>query len=384
MAKIGIEAQRIFRSKKHGMDMVALETVRELQKLTKDPGHEHEYVVFVKPDKDVCVRSSDGMKVVELAATTYPYWEQVMLPGAAVKHGVDLLHCTSNTAPLRTEMPLVITLHDIIYLEKSNNTTGSPTWYQKLGRFYRQWNVPRVVPKAHALITVSEFEKKRIQNHFGADLPVEVVYNGISSMFFDPPDETLKQAVKERYKLPDNFIFFLGNTDPKKNLPNVLEASIQILEQNESSLKVVIADYPSERIARLLKSRAKTQLISRFVLPGYINNQDLPAIYAQSKAFLYPSLRESFGIPILEAQASGAALVTSNTSSMPEVAGDGACLVNPNEPAEISAAVQKLLDDNAYREALIEAGRKNAGNFSWKRTAEQTLQVYNQILQGTA
>lgn len=381
MAKIGIEAQRIFRSKKHGMDMVALETVRELQKLADDPEHEHEYVVFVKPDKDVCVHSSKGMQIVELPATTYPYWEQVMLPGAAAKYGVDILHCTSNTAPLSTAMPLVITLHDIIYLEKNNSTAESATWYQKLGRLYRKWNVPRVVPKAHALITVSEFEKKRIQHHFGADVPVEVVYNGISPLFFDPPGETQKLAVKERYNLPDDFIFFLGNTDPKKNLPNVLEASIKILEQNDSSLKVVIADYPAERISRLLKSRAKTKLLNRFVLPGYIKNQDLPAIYAQSEAFLYPSLRESFGIPILEAQASGAALVTSNTSSMPEVAGDGACLVDPNKPDEITRAVLKLLNDRTYREALIESGRKNARNFSWKRTAEQTLWVYNQILQ---
>lgn len=376
MAKIGIEAQRIFRAKKHGMDMVALETVRQLQEM--DTGHE--YVVFVKPDEDECVSSSANMQVVKLPATTYPYWEQVMLPGAVKKYGVDLLHCTSNTAPLSLSVPLVVTLHDIIYLEKAKSAPKGATLYQKMGRIYRKWNVPRIVPKAVTLITVSEFEKKRIQKHFGPQTNVQVVYNGISDTFFTPPDASEKIRVKALYNLPDRFIFFLGNTDPKKNLPNVLKASIKILEESDDSLHIVIADYERERINQLLKTYGKPGLSSRFVLPGYMKNTDLPAVYAQSEVFLYPSLRESFGIPIIEAQASGAALVTSNTSSMPEVAGDAAVLVDPHQPQEIVEAVKKLSTDSEYRSALIEKGRKNARRFAWRNTAKETVEVYNKVL----
>lgn len=376
MARIGIEAQRIFRAKKHGMDMVALETIRCLQNMETG----HEYVVFVKPDEDRCVASSANLTVVELPATTYPYWEQVMLPGAAKKYGVDLLHCTSNTAPLSLVAPLVVTLHDIIYLENNKNAPKGATLYQKLGRLYRKWNVPRIVPKASALITVSGFEKKRIQQYFGEKTDVEVVYNGISDAFFSPPDTAERARVKAAYQLPERFIFFLGNTDPKKNLPNVLKATISILEQADASLQVVIADYERERIRQLLNRYGKPELEKRFVLPGYIKNTDLPAVYAEAEVFLYPSLRESFGIPIIEAQASGAALVTSNTSSMPEVAGAGACFVNPERPDEIAAAVARITSNPEYRDTLIEEGRRNARRFAWENTAHQTLGVYNKVL----
>lgn len=376
MARIGIEAQRIFRAKKHGMDMVALETVRHLQAIDS----EHEYVVFVKPDEDVCVTSSSKVKIVELPATTYPYWEQVMLPGAAKKHGVELLHCTSNTAPLSLSMPLVVTLHDIIYLEKAKQAPKGATLYQKMGRLYRKWNVPRIVPKASALITVSAFEKTRIQQYFGSQTEVEVVYNGISDTFFTPPDAAECARVQAAYALPERFIFFLGNTDPKKNLPNVLKAAISILEQADDSLHVVIADYERERIRQLLNAYGKPELETRFVLPGYMKNSDLPAVYARSEVFLYPSLRESFGIPIIEAQASGAALVTSDTSSMPEIAGKGACLVDPTRPEEIVSAVIKITSNPEYREKLIEDGRRNARRFSWKNTAQQTVKVYEKVL----
>ncbi|MCC5933569.1 MAG: glycosyltransferase family 4 protein [Candidatus Cyclonatronum sp.] len=373
--RIAIEAQRIFRPKKHGMDMVALETVRQLIEMQP---HGFEFFVFVKPDRDVCVASKGCVNIIELPATTYPYWEQVALPAALNKYKIDLLHTTSNTAPVSPAVPLIITLHDIIYLEKGG--VKGATWYQKLGTLYRKWNVPRVVPKASALITVSEFEKKRILQHFGPDTKVNVVYNGISDRFFQESDAAEIRRVKELYNLPDNFVFFLGNTDPKKNLPNVLKASLRILREGPENLYMVIADYDLVRLKTMLKEQNATELESRFVLPGYIKNTDLPAIYTSSALFLYPSLRESFGIPIIEAQACGAALITSNTSSMPEVAGPKALLVDPRNFNEIADNAIRVLRDQKLRLQLIADGKENAGRFSWKQTALGTLGLYRQVL----
>ncbi|MCH8566885.1 MAG: glycosyltransferase family 4 protein [Balneolales bacterium] len=375
--RIGIEAQRIFRSKKHGMDMVALETIRHLQQ-TDSSGFE--FFVFVKPDSDVCLESGNGVTVVEVPGTTYPYWEQVMLPAAVQKYKIDLLHCTSNTAPLQLQIPLLLTLHDIIYLEKKGMQGAS--LYQKLGYFYRKWNVPRIVHKAEQIITVSEFEKKRIINHFGEIPGLKVVYNGISPKFSIPYAKKQKDEIKKKYNLPDSFIFFLGNTDPKKNLNNVLKSVIDVLSKcKNESLQVLIADYSSDALKQQLVRLGKTDLMSRFILPGYIPNTDLPGIYYQTELFLYPSLRESFGIPIIEAQACGAPVITSNTSSMPEVAGKDAWLVNPENCSEITNAALSILENTMIREKLIEAGIQNSGRFSWANTANQTLQIYKEILE---
>ena len=154
--KIAIEAQRIFRTNKHGMDFVALESIRELQKID----HENEYFIFVTPGEDRCLEESENVHIIELKCPTYPLWEQVALPHAVKKVMPDLLHCTSNTAPLQCSVPLILTLHDIIYLEKRHSS--SFTWYQEMGWFYRRMVVPRVLANCEKIITVSQFERKRI------------------------------------------------------------------------------------------------------------------------------------------------------------------------------------------------------------------------------
>ena len=162
--KIAIEGQRLFRTKKHGMDMVVLELINELQKID----HENEYVVFVKPDVDKeTLKNTANFKIVELPGGPYPTWEQFALPKAAKKEGCDILHCTSNTAPINPGMPLIVTLHDIIYLEGISIFKKGGTWYQKFGNMYRRYVVPAVVKKSDKIITVSNFEKNRIKEFFG-------------------------------------------------------------------------------------------------------------------------------------------------------------------------------------------------------------------------
>ena len=174
--KIAIEAQRIFRTNKHGMDFVALETIRELQKTD----HENEYYILVAPGEDRCLQASDNVHIVEIKCPTYPLWEQVALPSAIREIKPDIIHCTSNTAPLFCPAPLVLTLHDIIFLEKRahNNTS----MYQNMGWYYRRFVVPRVLAKCKQIITVSQFECNRIRETL--HLPEEqiiAIHNGFSN-----------------------------------------------------------------------------------------------------------------------------------------------------------------------------------------------------------
>lgn len=375
--RIGIEAQRIFRPKKHGMDMVALEMIRQLQVIDQ----ENEYFIFVKPDADRCWESEGNFKLIELDGP-YPIWEQIRLPKAAEELKLDILHCTSNTGPIRCKVPLVITLHDIIYLEKNNLFTRGFTWYQKLGNIYRRWVVPAILPKAVKVITVSNFERKRIAERLGLSSNILVaIYNGVGEHFKPIVDEIELQKVRQKYNLPDRYIFFFGNTDPKKNTKGTLEAYVEYAKQSDSPLKLVIGDYSKEGVSTLLKEFSAEALADQFVYPGYIHNSDMPAILSLAELMLYPSLRESFGIPILEAMACNTAVLTSDAASMPEVAGDAALLVNPKEVTEITQGIIKLTSDPDLRSDLQAKGLERAKEFSWKNTAEKVLRLYRQINQ---
>ena len=378
--KIGIEGQRLFRKKKHGMDMVALELIRYLQEID----HENEYIVFIAPDEDDSVlKETANFKIVKLDGGSYPVWEQFALPKAAREAGCQILHCTSNTAPVNCKIPLVVTLHDIIYMESSyaKILAGSATPYQKFGNVYRKMVVPKIVKKSQKIITVSHFEKNRIGEFFGmkGDKRLTAVYNGVSEHFKPVTDKAELKRVKEKYHLPDKYFFFLGNTDPKKNTKGTLKAFSDFIKRSGSEHKLVMLDYDRTELDKLLEEIGDKGFINRIVLTGYVVNTDLPSIYCQSDVFLYPSLRESFGIPMLEAMACGVPVITSNTSSMPEVAGTAAFIIDPFKPEEITEAILKILGDKALRDDLIKKGFEQAAKFSWRAMAQSVLAIYREI-----
>lgn len=374
--KIGIEGQRLYRKKKHGMDMVALELIKELQHLD----HENEYVVFVKPDIDnTCIPDAPNFKIVELKGGPYPLWEQFALPRAALAEGCDMLHCTSNTGPVFSKVPLLTILHDIIYLESISIFKKGGTWYQKLGNMYRRWVVPPVARKSVRVSTVSNFERERINKRLKLGGKLVTVYNGVGRHFRKIDNEKLLAQAKERYNLPDKFFFFLGNTDPKKNTPNVLKAFADFNRQSSDKYKLVMLDYEEEALMQVLRDIGCPEIREDIYLTGYVLNIDLPAIINQCTVFLYPSLRESFGIPILEGMACGVPVITSNTSSMPEVAGDAAILVDPSKPEEITTAIKKILEDEDLYQKLCIKGMERAKQFSWRNMAANYLKLYEEV-----
>lgn len=244
--KIAIEAQRIFRPDKHGMDFVALETIRELQK--RNDGNE--YYIIVASGKDHCLEESANLSIVEVACPTYPLWEQIALPLAVKRLGADLLHCTSNTAPLCCPVPLVLTLHDIIYLEPRQQR--SPSLYQEMGRHYRRLTVPRILKKCQKIITVSHFERNRIRESLNIPADrITTIYNGYSRHF--RPMDDIDMQIVNRYIPQKDFLFFLGNTDPKKNTARVLKAYSLYLEKSSVRRPLLIADLNETYIDRLLQ-----------------------------------------------------------------------------------------------------------------------------------
>ncbi|WP_080056152.1 glycosyltransferase family 4 protein [Spirosoma aerolatum] len=371
--RIGIEAQRLLRPHKHGMDIVALETIRALTNFK-----EHEFIIFVKPDADrKGLPNSQNVQFVELSGGPYPVWEQYTLPKAINQYGIDLLHCTANTAPLNCSVPLLVTLHDIIFLETQPLMAGS--WYQRFGNQYRRWNVPRIVRSCERIITVSNFERQRIIDHLHLDPSrVVAIWNAVSEQFRVINDQEQIDNVRQKYKLPKEFIFFLGNTDPKKNVRGVLKSLLLLKNQGQLTLPVVISNLPASALNDILTEIGGQSLVDDIILCGYIPNYILPFIYNAATIFLCPSLRESFGLPILEAMASGTPVLTSTTSSMPEVAGNAALLVDPTSVEEMADGINQLILKPSLRADLRRKGLQRATLFSWEATAGKLLDVYAQ------
>lgn len=369
--KIAIEAQRIFRKDKHGMDFVVLEMIRQLQKIDKT----NEYFILVSPGEDHCLDGSDNVHIVEVKCPTYPLWEQWALPSAVHHIKPDLLHCTSNTAPLFCNIPLVVTLHDIIFLEKRQSTNKSV--YQNMGWYYRRYVVPRILPNCKRIITVSEFERGRIENALPQTKDKLVaIHNGYSTHF--KPIENYYEVTKN-YIESERYIFFLGNTDPKKNTLNTLKAYAIYARGTKNPLPLLIADLSSTIVENILKEENIEDIKKSIVCAGYISNTDLPYIYSGARIFLYTSLRESFGIPLLEAMACGTPVVTSSTSAIPEIAGEGAILTNPNDPQSIAEKIIRLETDDEYRKKQQAYGLERVKKFSWENTAKNVLNLYKSI-----
>lgn len=369
--KIAIEAQRIFRSNKHGMDFVALESIRELQKIDKD----NEYFIFVSPGEDHCLQESANVHIIELKCPTYPLWEQIALPQAIVKIKPDLLHCTSNTAPINCKVPLILTLHDIIFMEPRQS--GNKSLYQNMGWYYRRLVVPRILNKCQKIITVSHFERNRIKESLKLpDTQVITVYNGYSDYFF--PRQDVK-TVTQKYIQADKYLFFLGNTDPKKNVPRTLKAYALYRERSKAALPLLIADIKEEILVTILKDLNIEHIRPFITSPGYIPNTDLPYLYSGAFAFLYTSLRESFGIPLLEAMACGVPVVTSNTSSMPEIGGEDALLSDPTNEEDIAKKILLLENDPTVYLQQKNYGLERVKLFSWEQTARNLLSIYQNI-----
>ena len=369
--RIGIEAQRIFRKNKHGMDYVVLEEIKELQKSDT----RNEYFVFVAPGEDRCLHDSKNVHIIEIGSSFYPLWEQFLLPRAVNQLNLDMLHCTSNTAPILCKVPLILTLHDIIFLEPRDKSNKS--LYQNMGWRYRRFVVPKILKKCKRIITVSEFERNNIITKL--NIPEEkmvMIYNGYNE-WFRPVEDT--ELVYQQYIEEPGYFFFLGNTDPKKNTERTLIAYSKYLEKSDMKRKLLMADLDRNFFDDIVERNHIENIRDQIIIPGYIKNADLPFIYNNAFAFLYTSLRESFGIPLLEAMACGTPVITSNTSSMPEIGGSEVLMVNPQNANEITEKMLLLEKDNTLYQKQKEIGIRRAQQFSWKFTAEQLLMVYEDV-----
>jgi glycosyltransferase involved in cell wall biosynthesis len=241
--------------------------------------------------------------------------------------------------------------------------------------------VPRAVRQANHVIADSQATKDDLVDIYKLEPnEVSVLLSGIDKRYQSHHDDDFLLTMRNKYKLPDSpYLFTIGTVQPRKNYSRVIRA-LKILRSRGYDLCLVIAGGKGWLEDEMYQTILDTRMADYVHLIGFADEADLPALYNAAECVVFPSLYEGFGFPVLEGMACGTPVVTSNISSLPEVAGNAALLVNPLDIEEIAAAVQQILDDSKLRQTLIQKGFKQAQKFTWKQSAQKLCQIYTDVL----
>ena len=342
-----------------------------------------EYVVYGDAKLFPQLASRANIRFRNPGRLPYPLWEQLVLPLWVRQDDLDLLHCPANTAPiiLPRRIRLVVTIHDVMFLLPASVLSASKVFRQRLGNFYRRMVANRVARRADRIITDSEYSKQEIVAYLRV-LPdrIRVVYLGIDESFSSladanasPPKEISGQS------LDGPFILALGAGDPRKNTMAVIRAYGSRRLDLPNLEKLVIVGLRDWRGSAAYELVDKLGLSKSVRLAGYVSEELLTRLYTSASCLLYPTLYEGFGFPVLEAMACGTPVITSDCTSVPEVAGGAAILVDPSSEESIGNALVRVLRDEALRRQLIERGKVQVRKFSWQETVRKTLDVYAEL-----
>jgi glycosyltransferase involved in cell wall biosynthesis len=356
-----------------------LNVISELANLSP----EHEFFLYVyAPDNCEELPIAANVTIRRLLAPSYPLWEQIALPCAVFYDGLDVLHCLGNTAPLiiPSSVKLVLTLHDVMFLQSGAVIPKPTNHYQAIGRFYRKFISPRVARLADQLITVSDFSRRDILEMIpGLDTErVHVTYQSCHDFFKRVPAFSFKKPT--RRVGGRSYIFALGADDPRKNTLLLVKAYLKLLQKHEIHHDLVISGYANWEQSEAYNVVKIAGAIDRVKFLSFISMEELADLYRNATMFVYPSLYEGFGIPLLEAFSSGCPVIASNVTSIPEVGGNAAIYFDPSSEDEITATMYRLIQDNELRHSLIQRGYARALDFSWAETAKQTLSIYERCM----
>jgi glycosyltransferase involved in cell wall biosynthesis len=385
--KIGIDARCLTHPQPGGFKTYTENLVAGLASLDK----ENEYFLYVdrEPSSHDLVPAQPNFKLRVVTGSLpmlgFPWREQIKLPQQASADRLDLFHSPCLTAPLFIRCPLVITVHDMIWAfpaRVSKTMQKTPLSAKRNLMALYNYLVPKYATQnASAIITVSHAARESIIEHlrYPSD-KIHVTWEAAASAFSGSSNVENLDALRLKYNLPSKFILAIGSADPRKNISTLLQA-YSLLPGNlrtEYKLSLVwthprLADRVSEQL-RSLSLEENVQFLQN------VSNEELAQLYSAASLFVFPSLYEGFGLPLLEAMACGAPVVAANNSSIPEIVGDAARLFEATDPHGMSETIAKVLSNEQTRMGLIQLGRKRNAGFSWEKCARETLAVYRTVL----
>jgi glycosyltransferase involved in cell wall biosynthesis len=286
----------------------------------------------------------------------------------------DIFHFFNYIVPPKIKGKVIVTVYDMVY--KLYPETMTKRNYKRLDK-----ELKRSVDRADKIITISENSKNEIIKFLNVDATkIEIVYPGIDRINYTKKysnDEINK--VKKKYKLPSKYILYLGTLEPRKNIVRIIESYSKLKTQINEQIYLVIAGKKGWMYEEIFKKVESLGLENDVIFTGYVDEIDKHLLYKMSEVFVFPSLYEGFGMPVLEAMAAGVPVITSNTSALPEVVGDAGILINPNDVEELANAMKKVLEDKDLKQKLIKKGLTQSLKFSWEKSARKLLEIYKEV-----
>jgi glycosyltransferase involved in cell wall biosynthesis len=372
---IGLNAHLLSLSRSYraaGINWYIYNLLRYLPKV----GTVHRYTAFLGDKK-----AKQAFPELESKMTSLPtanpavrvFWEQMVQPMQLLKEGIDLLHSLAFVQPIFFSCPGITTIYDLSFIL-------FPERFHPLKRLYLRWGTHYSARKAQRIIAISASTKCDITKLLGiSDKKVDVVPCGVHEDFQPVENQQALGNLRSKRHLPERIILFVGTIEPRKNLIALLKG-YALLKKRISPPRLVIAGAKGWHHEEVFSAVEELSLGKDVIFPGYIPQEELSLWYSAAELFIYPSLYEGFGLPPLEAMACGTPVITSNTSSLPEVVGEAGILVNPHSVEEIAAAMQRLLTDVNLRADMRKKGLSKAREFSWQKAARGTVRVYEQAM----
>ena len=305
---------------------------------------------------------------IEMKSDRFDAWQRWRLPTAAWRMGADVLHCPTNGCPTWMSLPTVVTIHDLIPLDLP--TGQSP----KVVRQFQQ-SVQMACRHATQIITPSGYTRDRLVRQFEADSKCVTVNPWAADQSTRKIGQYQKRIVLDRYRIKPPFVLHFGAAEPRKNTRRLIEAWSMTQGYRHQQFSLLIVGLDDQMRIELFKQVAQHGTADSVQLHQLANEADLPTLLSAADVLAYPSLSEGFGLPILNAWATGTAVLTSTTTSLPEVAGDAAVLVDPTDTCAIAGQLGRLMQDLKLRHKLMTAGRRRLSRFTWRATAERFARV---------
>ena len=366
--RVAIDARKLH---DFGIGTYIRNLLRHLARIDRDT----EYVLLCsQADLNVPAQLGDNFRAVHEPSPNYSIREQIHVPWVLFREKPDVFHAPHYVLPPAVPCPSVVTIHDCIHLRFPQYLPN------RFAHAYARASMWAAVKRSDRILTVSEASKRDILHYFNVRPDkIVVVPNALDERFGTTPNEADIARVRERYQLDHQFVLYAGNIKPHKNLVRLIEAFEGLRRDGFEDLKLLIIGDEISKWPALRHAVHKYKLHKHVRFLGFLSDETLAALYRLAAVFVFPSLYEGFGLPPLEAMASGTPVVTSNLSSLPEVAGDAAILVNPYDPLAIREGIKRVLTDPALRAELVRKGLARAREFSWEDSVRRTRQIYQEV-----
>ncbi len=367
MTVLGIDASRAVLDNPTGTELYSLHLIQAM--LEQENKSRFRLYLRTAPD-------GPTFRGAELRAIPFPrFWTHVRLSWELLRHPPDLLFVPAHVLPLAHPRLSLVTIHDLGY----RYFPGAHTLRQRL---YLDWSTRWSARAATHLLADSQTTRDDLLAHYGTPLDkVTVAYPGYDETLAPVRDPAAIAAVKVRYGIAGDYLLYLGTLQPRKNLVRLVDALAQALPHLPAQTQLVLAGRRGWLTDELFARVRQLGLEGRVLLPGYVPEQDKAALLSGALAFVFPSLYEGFGLPVLEAQACGCPVLCANTSSLPEAAGAGALTVDPLDTRALAEALARLAGDALLRAGLVERGHANLRRFSWRQCAQTVLTVIERLLE---